>query len=677
MIDQEVKVAAALGSVDQINHSDYRMFMATLNGFASSHGMRTYRDWSKVWEYPWLWLHGLGDLPWWKMDVLDVGSEMSPMPWLMASLGARVHLIESDAQFVPQWVEWRRTLKVDVDWHIVESELLPLPDASVDIVTSFSVIEHQPDKEAAIQDVVRVLRPGGTLAISFDICEAGLGMTFPAWNGRALTIHEFEHWVWSNPAFGERAFPHWNREDVPAFRQWHLQSAPHHNYVVGAALLNKVHSPISEDLPWPDHRGLSAECQAHHGTTCQQVKPGPPADRTSHVSDLVFWCHYNDPSNIGDHVCCPIDFAGLPGVRVDLRQSVADLNGAAFVFGGGGILHGGTVEQIRAIASHGRRRNPRLGLVAWGVGANELGERTFQYPEFLKDFDLVGVRDYGSPWTYVPCPSCLHPVFDHPPQSPQHEFVVYDHYDVPIVGLPSAPRMSNRGDRNELSATVAFLASGEYVITNSFHGAYWGLLLGRKIMVFRPFANRFFGFSRMIEFCDETDWREKMRRCVRYEDYLDECRSINWNFRTKVGAVLQDSLINFHRMLAVIERWEPPVRVQHLTSIRDALTAYHQVHGRYPESTSGWDGRYSNWGHSTPTWINGLVPEYLPELPRDPRNHSDPSQQYLYHSDGQNFKLIAHGAEDSEQVTLHAPDLGDPVRPGWAYGFWTPAGASW
>ena len=104
---------------------------------------------------------------------------------------------------------------------------------------AFSVIEHQPDKRRAIDEIVRVLKPGGMFGVSFDICEPEMGMTFPAWNGRALTLREFEETVWLHPAFGKKRRPAWNAADMPAFKRWHLRSASHHNYVVGATILTK------------------------------------------------------------------------------------------------------------------------------------------------------------------------------------------------------------------------------------------------------------------------------------------------------------------------------------------------------------------------------------------------------------------------------------------------------
>lgn len=634
--------AVSLASVNELKRADFRAFMDKVNEFASVNGMRTYQDWSKVWEYPWLWLRGINNLPSWKLNVLDLGSELSPMPWFLASLGARVRLIEVDPQYVAQWKVWRDRLKVDVDWQIVSSETLPVPDSWAHLVTSFSVIEHQTDKKSAIQEVIRVLKPGGKLAISFDICEPDMGMTFPEWNGAALTMNDFEDWIWNNPAFSNNSPPAWNLDDIPCFLRWHQQSAPHHNYVVGAAVLQKSGTP--DELP-----------QAS----------------SSRVSDRIFWCHYDDPGNIGDHVCSPISYADLPGTRVDLRQPVTDLDGAALIFGGGGILHSSTVQQIGALAANGRRRNPHMALVAWGPGMNELNERPFQYPEYFREFDLVGLRDYGNPWTYVPCPSCLHPAFDVPPATPTHEFVVYEHYDVPINGLPVAPKLTNHGNRGRAHEIIRFLAQGEFVVTNSFHGVYWSLLLGRKVIVFRAFANRFSGFSHPLEFCDETDWQEKAHRASAYDGYLEECRSLNLQFRDKVQDLLATALVNYP-----LVRPQPLLRVQHLTWIRDALESLQKAEGRYPRN-EGWDGIHSNWGKSTADWIPGLVPRFLPELPRDPRLGSDPGRQYLYRSDGTNFKLIAHQPDDYVSVTTQHPDLADPTRPGWAYGFWSAGAVTW
>lgn len=229
---------ARLASVTELESDRFRAFMGLVNGFAEPLGLRVMTDWSKVWEYPWLWFHGLAEAMRPNLELLDLGSERTSMPWFFASLGARVTLLEVNEGSVGLWEGIRSRTKLQVDWRIATDSRLPFPDVSFDVVTSFSVVEHQDDPALAIAEAARVLRPGGLLAISFDVCEPDRGMTFPSWNGRALTAAEFTRIAWESPLFGRASHPPgWNWDDEPAFRAWNLRSAPHHNYVAGAAVL--------------------------------------------------------------------------------------------------------------------------------------------------------------------------------------------------------------------------------------------------------------------------------------------------------------------------------------------------------------------------------------------------------------------------------------------------------
>lgn len=228
-----------LSSIEDVQSSSFADFMSTMNQFSRRYGFTQYSASKECWSYPWLWFNAITGRDWNKLSVLDLGSEISPMPWFLASVGARVTLIECDPQWIQKWESLKKSSGLDVDWRIVKDEVLPFEENSFDIVTSFSVIEHQGDKRRAVEEVLRVLKPGGTFALSFDICEPGMGMTFPQWNGRALTMKEFEEVVWRNSGFVNNPEPEWNIEDIPEFIEWHLKSADHHNYTVGAAVLRK------------------------------------------------------------------------------------------------------------------------------------------------------------------------------------------------------------------------------------------------------------------------------------------------------------------------------------------------------------------------------------------------------------------------------------------------------
>lgn|SRR5690606_23993069 len=120
--------------------------------------------------------------------------------------------------------------------------------------------------------------------------------------------------------------------------------------------------------------------------------------------------------------------------------------------------------------------------------------------------------------------------------------------------------------------------------------------------------------------------------------------------------------------------------VSDLLTVVYALDRYKEDHGSYPISSSGgngWDGIISAYGESREDWIQGLVPEYLDSLPRDPRMLDDGTRQYIYRSNGANYKLIVHKTDNCELIKGSYPSLVDPKRKCFAFGFWTKRASRW
>ncbi|MCX6133069.1 MAG: class I SAM-dependent methyltransferase [Ignavibacteriales bacterium] len=54
---------------------------------------------------------------------------------------------------------------ISVDAQVADAENLPFPDASFDVVYSFGVLHHTPNTQKSIDEVHRVLKPGGRIVI--------------------------------------------------------------------------------------------------------------------------------------------------------------------------------------------------------------------------------------------------------------------------------------------------------------------------------------------------------------------------------------------------------------------------------------------------------------------------------------------------------------------------------
>lgn len=235
---------------EQRNH-DYVQIMRQINEVAVHGGLRQFDTYSRLWEYPWVWTR-LEPLKGRNLRVLDIGSELSPFSWFLATQGFDVTVSDVKANCWQFWQKASQALGVKVHKRILNAQNLDIPTSSLDIYLSLSVIEHVPDKTRAICEAARVLRPEGLLVMTFDICEPDMGMTFPEWNGRALSMHEFDSLFrdssWFESGLTELA---WNTGDIPDYLAWNRTTAPWHNYVAGAAVARRNNKTWVESI-WKD-----------------------------------------------------------------------------------------------------------------------------------------------------------------------------------------------------------------------------------------------------------------------------------------------------------------------------------------------------------------------------------------------------------------------------------------
>ena len=245
----------------------------------------------------------------------------------------------------------------------------------------------------------------------------------------------------------------------------------------------------------------------------------------------------------------------------------------AIIIGGGGLLED---EWFMPALKHIRGSFPGK-IIVWGVGLNNpfyeetvyfapsavtrcrlhldwlLGRRKFrnrsirrgcestlERDDWLKRCDLIGIRDYGTVFDWVPCVSCMDVKIDqHRQTMPKHPLVIVDHPDACRIGLGGVPRMSNLN--NTFSDLLAFIASGETLLAASYHAAYWGILLGRRVIVV-PWSEKFYRFKHSVPAClTKHELTDCISRSRPYPEALDECRRSNMEFASNVENLLQTS----------------------------------------------------------------------------------------------------------------------------------------
>lgn len=282
-------------------------------------------------------------------------------------------------------------------------------------------------------------------------------------------------------------------------------------------------------------------------------------------------------ANVGDKFCDPtlyFDF-GLEVRKLDIRDpdKKSDVNVA--ICGGGGMW----IDTIKPCVIGILRKYPN-GTILWGIGLNNGGKKihTDCWPDWgpaarhpgsghtaPKPLPvLVGARDWKQKYPWVPCASCMHGAFDLDYTPPEHQFAIYDHYEHPVpvtadqLGKLDVPRRNNRSE--EIEPVIKFLANAKTILTSSYHGVYWALLLGKHVIAYAwstkflhmrhppgaivPFWNVAKG-QRVLG--DEEAWKRTSAalnsrsfwRSQADPDILQQYRQANMDFADKVNLYLR------------------------------------------------------------------------------------------------------------------------------------------
>jgi len=268
---------------------------------------------------------------------------------------------------------------------------------------------------------------------------------------------------------------------------------------------------------------------------------------------MIINVHRNSVNNIGDILSSPLNYFTYKQ-KTKIIDICDDYKGVFFskwlckfkfdklhiIFGGGGLLDNSYFEKELNYITN---LNPDS-IVYWGVGHNkhydENESRLFSESKALLDkSQLWGVRDKIEGMNYLPCSSCMNVALDLSSSKVTNDIVIYEHEHISLneTNLNGMPKMVN--NHHSIEQVVEFFNSANYVITNSYHGMYWALLLKKKVVVVSPFSSKFDLFPYDVPIGSIEQWKELLEQSVIYNNAINECRLLNQEFYNKTLALYE------------------------------------------------------------------------------------------------------------------------------------------
>lgn len=130
-------------------------------------GFSVYRHWSRIFEWP--WTLDVADVK--STDiVLEAGGGSSPLQYFLAKRANHVVNFDSDQASLDKAELQARAIDLkNILFRRGDLCKIPYPDGHFDKVVSVSVVEHITDTKACLNELWRVLKPGGSLVLTLDV----------------------------------------------------------------------------------------------------------------------------------------------------------------------------------------------------------------------------------------------------------------------------------------------------------------------------------------------------------------------------------------------------------------------------------------------------------------------------------------------------------------------------
>jgi hypothetical protein len=264
----------------------------------------------------------------------------------------------------------------------------------------------------------------------------------------------------------------------------------------------------------------------------------------------VICLHETKTVNTGDLKCLPKLYYDIPSCDVgDIRRFQDFDNYDMIIVGGGGLIDldyfDGFLERIGTLEDKLK--------VIWGAGLN--GYR-YTYPGYIANYDLIGLRDSifknlkMDKFKYVPCVSCKNTLFDEPVLTETTDVLYYYHHFETMTNkmnelVSRNPHITNfevAKNSDDMASIIEKMSRAKVIVTNTYHGTYWGSLLGKKIYTVETTTkSKLLDLPLNIEFIKYDTIINIGNTKNDYElSYLKECRQLNDNFYNGVKNMINN-----------------------------------------------------------------------------------------------------------------------------------------
>ncbi|MCR5651813.1 MAG: polysaccharide pyruvyl transferase family protein [Lachnospiraceae bacterium] len=262
-----------------------------------------------------------------------------------------------------------------------------------------------------------------------------------------------------------------------------------------------------------------------------------------------------DRDNVGDWNCSPLEFYYNYFNNYNLiRHDIGSIDYNEIdkedmvILGGGGLFNvldsfNLAINKVLELCDH---------VIAWSCGFNTHNGRLQADTDFTPlDFDkfmLVTIRDYNHPSgiEYLPCPTVKALCLDRT-RTPIRKFGVIYHRSMPEISELPFDSISNN---ESITRINDFILDSEAIVTNSYHCAYWAILLERKAIVVNQFSSKFEYFKykpELVEISmDDKDGalvsiKRAFDNAYVYKGVIDEDEKLNDSFFEKVRGIIESS----------------------------------------------------------------------------------------------------------------------------------------